>query len=256
MENMHDGHRTRLRNRVEKYGLESLEDHEKLEYLLFSFVPRRDTNPIAHELLSSFGSLQGVLDAAPEQLASVKGMTENAALFLHSLPDVFAAYSLSKRGSKLDGILPCAEYLMARIGRKNEEHFLTMYLDDGCRLITTEEITSGKNRSVVVNRDKIVAGAVKSKAKYVVLGHNHPNGTIEPSAADVDATNRIVQALGVINVTLGDHIIVSDGEYYSMKLHGDIVDPVDLSGSVYQFAESLVRRENDINRLRSLKNQK
>ena len=101
-----------------------------------------------------------------------------------------------------------------------------------------------------MDRDKIVAGAVKCGAKYVVLGHNHPNGLIEPSAADVDATNRIVQALGVVNIALGDHIIVSGGEYYSMKVHGDIVDPVDLSGSVYQFAEGLVRRENDINRLR------
>ena len=78
---IHDGHRERLRSRVEKYGLESLEDHEKLEFLLFSFIPRRDTNPIAHELLSTFGSLRGVLDSEPEQLASIKGMTQNAALF-------------------------------------------------------------------------------------------------------------------------------------------------------------------------------
>ncbi len=247
---IHDGHRERLRSRVEKCGLESLEDHEKLEFLLYPFVPRRDTNPIAHELLTTFGSFRRVLDAGPEQLASVKGMTENAALFLHSLPDVFSTYMLSELATKLDGTIPCAEYLIARIGRKSEEHFLTMYLNDGCRLLKTEDSTSGKNRSVTVDRDKIVAGAVKCGAKYVVLGHNHPNGLIEPSAADVDATNRIVQALGIVNIALGDHIIVSGGEYYSMKVHGDIVDPVDLSGSVYQFAEGLVRRENDINRLR------
>ena len=251
---IHDGHRERLRSRVEKYGLESLEDHEKLEFLLFSFIPRRDTNPIAHELLSTFGSLRGVLDSEPEQLASIKGMTQNAALFLHCLPDAFAAYALSEKAERFDGIIPCAEYLTARIGGKNEEHFLTMYLDDGCRLLQADDVTSRKNRSVVVDRDKIVANAVKCGAKYVVLGHNHPNGTIAPSVADVDATNRIVQALGVVNVTLGDHIIVSGGEYYSMKVHGDIVGPVNLNGSVYQFAESLVRRENDVNRLRLLKN--
>ncbi len=253
MDNIHDGHRARLRTRVEKYGLQSLEDHEKLEYLLFAFVPRRDTNPIAHELLKTFGSFRRVCDADPAQLISVKGMTENAALFLHSLPDVVSAYLLSEKEPKLDGPIACAEYIIASIGWENEEHLIVLYLNDGCRVVKKEDFTSGKNRSVTIDRDKIVAGAVKSGAKYVVLGHNHPNGAIEPSAADVDATNRIVQALGVVNVSLGDHIIVSGGEYYSMKVHGDIVDPVDLSGSVYQFAEKLVRRENDLNRLRLLK---
>ena len=253
MENMHEGHRERLRNRVKKYGLESLEDHEKLEYLLFAFVPRRDTNPIAHELLRTFGSLKRVLDAEPVQLLSIKGMTENAALFLHSLPDMLSAYSLSERSSLLDGVLPCAEYIIAKIGSKNEEHFMVLYLNDGCHLIKADDNTSGKNKTVSVNRDKIVAEAVKCGAKYVVLGHNHPNGSITPSMADIDSTNRIVQALGVVNVILGDHLIVSGDEYYSMKVHGDIVDPVDLSGSVYQFAEGLVKRENDINRLRLLK---
>lgn len=253
MENIHDGHRTRLRNRVEKYGLQSLEDHEKLEFLLFSFIPRRDTNPIAHELLKAFGTFKRVCDADPAQLASIKGMTANAALFLHSLPEVFSAYLLSEKEPKLDGPKACAEYIIAAIGWENEEHFLALYLNDGCRVVKKEDFTSGKNRSVTIDRDKIVASAIKSGAKYVVLGHNHPNGIIEPSAADIDATNRIVQALGVVNISLGDHIIVSGGEHYSMKVHGDIVDPVDLNGSVYQFAERLVRRENDLNRLRLLK---
>lgn len=249
MEGIHSGHRERLRNRVKKYGLESLEDHEKLEYLLFAFIPRRDTNPIAHELLSTFGSLKRVLDAKPEQLVAIKGMTENAALFLHSLPDVLSAYLISEKTQAFDGILPCAEYMIAKIGRKNEEHCLAMYLDERTRLLKTDDLTSQKVKSVTIDRDALVTAAVMCGAKYVVLGHNHPNGAVTPSSRDIQATNNIVQALGVVNIRLGDHLIVSGNEYYSMKLNGDLIEPVGLSESVYKFAEDLVRRENDVRRL-------
>ena len=249
MAGIHDGHRDRLRSRVKKYGLESLEDHEKLEFLLYPFIPRRDTNPIAHDLIDTFGTFRQVMDAEAEDLAAVKGMTENAAVFLHTLPDVMSAYILSGIGTKLRDPKECAEYIIARIGRKKEEHFVVIYLDEGGRILKTEELSTGARSEVSVNRDKIVQNAVKCEAKCVILGHNHPKGTLAPSSEDVDATNRIVQALGVVNVKLGDHLIVSGCEYYSMKVQGDLVDPIPLSGSVYQFAESLVRRENDVKRL-------
>ncbi len=249
---IHDGHRERLRNRIKKSGFESLEDHEKLEYLLYPFVPRRDTNPIAHELIRTFGSFKKVLEAETSALSEVYGMTENAALFLHTLPDVFSAYLLSEKETRLLGPKECAEYFIAKIGRRKEEHFLVVYLDKGGRIKKAEEV-KGISGSVSVDRDKIVQNAVKCGAVFVVMGHNHPNGVLEPSDADIEATNRIVQALGVVNIKLGDHLIVSGCEYYSMQANGDIVDPVDLSGSVYQFAEGLVRRENDVNRLRRIK---
>lgn len=89
---IHDGHRARMRDRIRKGGIGSFQQHEILEYLLFSFVPRKDTNEIAHALIDRFSSLSGVLNASEEDLAKVSGMTQNAALFLATLPDVFRAY--------------------------------------------------------------------------------------------------------------------------------------------------------------------
>ena len=132
---IHDGHRERLRNKIRNYGFECLEDHEKLEYLLFPFVPRRDTNPIAHELIRTFGSYKEVLEAETDLLASVAGMTENAALFLHTLPDAFSAYLTSDKSKQLTSPSACAEVVTARIGRKKTEHFLVLYLDDACRVM-------------------------------------------------------------------------------------------------------------------------
>lgn len=254
MAGLHDGHRERLRNKIRKFGFECLEDHEKLEYLLFSFVPRRDTNAIAHELLLTFGSYKKVLDADPEMLVSVKGMTENAALFLHLLPEAFSAYLLSEKESAcLTNPVVCAEAAIARIGRKQEECLLVFYLSETGKVLKTEVTTSGGRHSVSFDRDKLVATAVKCRATYVVLGHNHPNGSLSPSDADIDSTNRIAQALGMSGVKLADHLIVSEYEYHSMRTAGEIVDAVDLSRPIAEFAEDLLRREAVVGRIKSAK---
>ena len=249
MAGIHDGPRARLRNKLKKYGFDCLEDHEKLEYLLFSFIPRRDTNPIAHELIATFGSFRKVLDADVEALASVKGMSENAALFLHLLPQTFSAYLLSEKEQRFTSPERCAELVIAHIGMKKEEHFLTIYLDEECRVIRIDLSSSHKNRTVEIDREKLVSDAVRYRAKYVVIGHNHPNGNVSPSPADVESTNRIVQALGMVGIKLADHVIVSGSEYYSMRKSGDLVEAVDLKGSLNQFAQSLIRRENDVDRI-------
>lgn len=248
---MHDGHRERLRNKIRKYGFECLEDHEKLEYLLFSFVPRRDTNAIAHELLLTFGSYRKVLDADTELLASVKGMTENAALFLHLLPEAFNAYLLAeKEGENLTSPAACASAMIARIGRKKEEHFLIYYLSEAGKILKSEIFTHGERRSVSIDRDKLVATAAKCGATYVAMGHNHPNGSLLPSDADIDSTNRIAQALGMVGIRLADHLIVSEYEYHSMRREGEIVDAVDLCRPIGEFAEDLLRREKSVDAIK------
>ncbi len=83
MASVHDGHRARMRDKIRKGGLGSFQQHEILEYLLFSFVPRKDTNEIAHALIDKFSSLSGVLNASEEDLEKVSGMTQNAALDAH-----------------------------------------------------------------------------------------------------------------------------------------------------------------------------
>ncbi len=247
---MHDGHRERLRNKIRKFGFDCLEDHEKLEYLLYAYIPRRDTNPIAHELIDSFGSFRKVLEADTAALAAVKGMTENAALYLHTLPDVFSSYLTGEDPGKLTSPKECAEYMIARLGRKRQEHFIILYLDEEGNLLKTATMTEERNRAVSVNRDKLIAAAVACKAQIVVIGHNHPHGDILPSDADIESTNRIAQALSMVGIRLGDHIIFSERTHHSMMERGEIFDPVKLNGSLTQFAQGLVRRENDVNRLK------
>jgi len=238
---LHTGHRNRLRNKIKKFGLDGLEEHEQLEYLLYAFIPRKDTNPIAHELISTFGSLRGVIDASPEELQSVKGMTENAALFLTQIPKLYSSYINSEKQKEVKNVRDAAERFMARIGGANKEHLLLMCLDERGYHIKTVDFTSEKRNAIRFDRDKIVSACVHCGAKIVLLAHNHPGGSLTPSEDDITATNRIAQALRMVGIQLADHIIVSDREFFSMHLHGCIVEPVDVDRPLEQFAEDLLR---------------
>ena len=85
---LHDGHRQRAKERYGQVGADALADHELLELALFYAIPRQDTNETAHRLLKRFRSLQGVLQASPEELEQVEGVGKNAALLLHLMADI------------------------------------------------------------------------------------------------------------------------------------------------------------------------
>ena len=89
----HKGHRQRMRARVEQYGLESLEPHEALEYVLYITNTRKDTNGLAHVLMDRFGDFAGVLDASEEDLLTVEGVGPSTARMLHLLPQVGRYYT-------------------------------------------------------------------------------------------------------------------------------------------------------------------
>ena len=89
---VHDGHRQRMRQRFEQQGDDGFHDHELLEMLLSCALPRVNTNPIAHELLQTFGSVTGVLDAPSAELMKVPGIGPNAAMLLRLLPGLCRRY--------------------------------------------------------------------------------------------------------------------------------------------------------------------
>ncbi len=95
-DNLHEGHRERLRNRFVKDGLESFEDHNILELLLFYSIARKDTNEEAHALINEFGSLSGVFDASYEDLCKVKGIGERTASLIKLVPEIFRKYETDK----------------------------------------------------------------------------------------------------------------------------------------------------------------
>ena len=120
-DNPHANHRERMRQRIRIEGMAHMPEHEILEFLLYPYIPMKDTNPIAHELIDRFGSLQNVFETSPKLLQDVKNMTETAALYITSMPQLFKRYSLQKLGEKpcLDTTGNTANYFRERKTSRN-----------------------------------------------------------------------------------------------------------------------------------------
>lgn len=219
---IHDGHRQRLKDRFLREGLDGFSDVQVLELLLFYCIPRKDTNPIAHDLLSRFGSLSQVLEAPVEELVKVPCISENAATFLHLITEVGRYYLVDRetRVSVLPTIEDCARYLMAYFfGRRNETVFL-LCLDAKCKVLCCREVGEGSVNSAGISIRKIVETALGVNATTVVLAHNHPSGIAVPSGDDVQTTRRIAAALSAVDIHLADHIVVADSDYVSLVQSG------------------------------------
>ena len=220
---MHAGHRKRLRMRFLKEGLDSFEDHQVLELLLFQTIPRLDTNPLAHRLMQRFGSLSAVFEADPKDLASVEGIGENAAIFLSMIPQVTRRYfhdRVNHSRKPLNNSESAAEYLVPLMAGRSEEVFYVICLDSQLRVLYPALISEGTVKDALVHPRHVAEAAVRHKAASVILAHNHPAGSAKPSTHDHKLTRNLFQALGGINVQVVDHIIVAGEQIYSFSRDG------------------------------------
>ena len=128
---LHEGHRQRMRQRVEQQGFEYLAPHEALEVLLYTTIPRGDTNALAHALLERFGSFAGVLEAGEEELLEVEGVGPATARMLHLLPEIFRRYTRSRTQDSpvLRTTEDAVAFLQARYVGLQKERALLVSLD-------------------------------------------------------------------------------------------------------------------------------
>ena len=222
MASMHDGHRQRLKERFLAEGLEHFSELHVLELLLFYAVPRRDTNPIAHELLRQFGSLRGVMEARPEDLREVPGLGDGAATLLTLVPQLLQRYLRDSQdiGQILLTTAQCGQYLLPHFFLAREEQVYLLSLDAKCKVLDLRLIQTGSVNTVGVSVRKVVETALRAGASSVVLAHNHTSGLALPSQADQTTTRQVWEALNAVGIVLADHIIVAGDDFISMSEDG------------------------------------
>lgn len=225
MENIHRGHREKMRQRFLKGGLEHFADHEALEILLYYAIPRQDTNPIAHRLMERYGSLSAVLTAPVEDLKKVEGVGESAAVLLLLAGQIGRKARLSDvaQSRALTDVESVGAYLLERFAGEIHEVVFQLCLDRKGKLLACKRLNDGGASSATLDVRKMVENAILTSASTVILAHNHPSGIALPSDDDCAATTRAVRALETIGVTLADHIIVADGDFVSMAQSGYLV---------------------------------
>ena len=215
---LHDRHRERLRQKYRE-ARDSLADHELLELFLFPLLPRKNTNPLAHALIEHFGSLDRVLEADPAALCQVEGIGEKTALALSQVSYLWRRREEAKErreGGALDTIDRLGRFFLAKYRGVTEEVAYLLLLDSRARPIDCRKLSEGLADCSEIDCARIVKYAQLHKATRVVLAHNHPGGSAQPSDSDMTVTLYLRRVLAPIGIRLEEHILVADGNYYPL----------------------------------------
>lgn len=215
----HSGHRQRMKDRFIKHGLDNFNDVNALELLLFFAIPRGDTNPLAHDLIDRFGSLNAVLSARPEELMKVKGVGQTTAMLIKLVPEFSRRYMMSFSDSvtTFNSSYELGKFFVPRFMFMRDEELHIMCLDDMNRMLYCNKLFSGVPNSAEINIRKIAEVAISTNATQVVLAHNHPDGVAIPSQDDRNLTRKIQLALMPMGIQLLDHIIVGGDDFVSLR---------------------------------------
>jgi DNA repair protein RadC len=211
------GHRKRLRERFGKGGAEGFHDYELLELLLTYAIPRCDVKPIAKDLIKTFGSLSGVLDAGQKELDEVKGIGPISAVLIRVIKELQGEYlSEGMKGRDLVSS-PQAAIDFARVSLSGLDHevFLAIYLNTKNRVLGHEIIQKGTVDHTVMYPRRLIEAALKHKAAGIILVHNHPSGYSEPSPEDKRLTQALAEVARPMDLRILDHIVVGKDGYFS-----------------------------------------
>ncbi len=212
---MHTGHRDRMRDRFRNGGEEQFASHELLEMVLFSAIPRKDTNALAHRLIAAFGSLRGVLCATEEALLQVEGMTPSAAFMICSICAMTRrAYSETPQGTVITNTSQMCEYAAAYLVGYEVEKILCICLDAQGKIVASKILSSGTASSVMVHVQHVVSFAINHRAHAVIIAHNHPADNVSPSNEDIELTQSLANAMRGIGIDFIDHLVVGRNEVY------------------------------------------
>jgi DNA repair protein RadC len=216
------GHRARLRKRLLEGGAQALADHEVIEYLLMTAIPRRDTKPLARALIQRFGSLAGVLDADAKALAAHPGMGETsaAALKIVALAARRLARSAVRERPVIGSWQALIDYLTIDMAHLTVERVRVLYLNSQNLLIHDEHVCDGSIDEAAIHPREVIRRALDLGASALIVVHNHPSGSPEPSRADIEITNRIAEAGRLLGISVHDHVIIGREGHASLKAKG------------------------------------
>ncbi len=215
---LHDGHRERIIERFIK-NPDGFADHELLEILLFQYIPRKNTNDIAHRLLLTFGGLDNILSADVGSLITVEGIGKKTAVGLKLLGEIVKRIKNLEDWESVDFTSP---YLSRRPiinlfkGLKTEKTVIIL-LDKHDRPLFNLISDSDSAHEVSINKVALANAIALNKPKTAILAHNHPSGNPKPSAVDDMATVAVYRLCALLGVELIDHVIVAKDKAYSYR---------------------------------------
>jgi DNA repair protein RadC len=212
----------RPREKLMQRGADALSDAELLAIFLRTGCAGRSDVDLARELLQRFGSLAGMLSAGKGSFCQVRGIGEAKYVQLQAVMELARRHLGEQLGREQVFSNPSlvGEFLLAHLRDCEQEVFAALFLDSQHRLISWEKLFFGTIDSASIYPREVVKRALYHNAAAVVLSHNHPSGVAEPSESDQLITQRLKEALILVDIRVLDHVIVGGGYTVSMAEHG------------------------------------
>jgi len=220
----HGGHRKRLREKFLSAGLTGFHDYEVIELLLALGTPRKDCKAAAKSAMKRFKTLQGVFEASASELQEVAGIGPINVFGLKLIKAAADRYLENRLIAKdpISNSKDLFDYLYHRIGERDRECFLVVFLNAKNRVSATTILFEGTLTASSVYPREVVRAALEQRAAALIFAHNHPSGDPAPSPEDIALTRQLVFACQAVGITVHEHLIVGNGRYYSLADHGHL----------------------------------
>lgn len=212
----------RPREKLLQRGAAALSDAELLAIFLRTGCAGKSAVDLARELLCDFGSLRALLESSQREFCRALGLGNAKYTQLQAVLEMarrHLAEQLQERDA-LSSVMAVRQYLTHQLRHRHQEVFCALLLDNQHRLLSFEELFQGTIDGASVYPREVVKMVLAHNAAAVIFAHNHPSGVAEPSQADRHITERLVNALNLVDVRVLDHLIVGDGDVVSFAERG------------------------------------
>lgn len=212
----------RPREKLLKQGAAALSDAELLAIFLRTGVAGMSAVDLARRLLEEFGGLRPLLEAGQARFCRGRGLGTTKYVQLQAVLELARRHLQAQleRGDALTSPELTRRFLSASLRGYPHEVFACLFLDNRHRVIRFEELFSGTIDGASVHPREVVKRALGHNAAAVIFAHNHPSGVAEPSESDIRITQRLREALALVEIRVLDHLIVGDGPIVSLAERG------------------------------------
>ena len=209
---------------LKEKSFENYSDAAVLQLLFDTAGVRGDTQAIIESLFDSFGSFKGVLEARPEQLMKLPGVTKKVATLVSMIAPLAKVWERANMDDpeRISNSREAEAYCRSLLLGERTEHFFVIGLNARCKVNGHQLISEGSLSEVSAYPRRVVETALNLNAHSVLLCHNHPGGTCAPSPEDIASTIQLQRVLKALGILLLDHVIVAANSTYSMVQHGDV----------------------------------